>query len=59
VEVQQNGFVWGIQVPGGRIRYTMVVTPAGEWHEKGEFTRDEQNWFPTMEMKLKRRTATP
>lgn len=59
IEVIQNGFIWGTPVPGGRIRYTMVITPAGEWHEKGEYTRDEQQWYPTMEMKLKKRAPTP
>lgn len=54
VELKENGFVWGTAVPGGKIRYTMTLTPQGEWHEKGEFTRDEQRWFPTMEMRLKR-----
>lgn len=54
VTVSDSGFVWGFEVPGGRVRFTMMVTPAGEWYEKGEFTRDGSQWFPTMEMRLKK-----
>jgi hypothetical protein len=59
LEVTTNGFVWGFEVPGGKVRYTMVLTPDNLWHEKGEFSRDGERWFPTMEMKLKRRAPTP
>ena len=54
VTVNDSGFVWGFEVMGGRVRYTMNLTPLGEWHEKGEFTRDGAQWFPTMEMRLKK-----
>jgi hypothetical protein len=57
VTVSDSGFVWGFEVPGGRVKFTMVVTPAGEWYEKGEFTRDGTQWFPTMEMRLKKLPA--
>lgn len=60
LQVSDSGFTWGIDVPGGRSRYTMRITPAGEWHERGEFSRDGQQWFPIMEMRLKRtEKATP
>lgn len=49
-----QGFTWGFEVPGGRTRYTIRLTPEGEWHERGEFSRDGQQWFPTMEMRLRR-----
>jgi hypothetical protein len=49
-----QGFVWGFEVPGGRTRYTIRLTPEGEWHERGEFSRDGQQWIPTMEMRLRR-----
>ena len=53
--VTDNGFVWGFDLPGGvgRVRYTMALTD-GLWHEKGEFSRDGTQWFPTMEMRLKK-----
>lgn len=52
--VSDRGFVWGFEVPGGRVRYTMQLTDDGTWHERGEFTRDGQQWFPIMEMRLRR-----
>ncbi|MDH4043226.1 MAG: hypothetical protein OEW06_02115 [Gemmatimonadota bacterium] len=54
IEMSDSGFVWGFEVPGGRIRYTMKLTPAGEWNERGEFSRDGERWFPTFEMLLRR-----
>ena len=39
-EVSEGRLVWGIRVPGGRIRFTITRTAAGEWHEVGEFVRD-------------------
>ena len=60
LEVSDSGFVWGFEVPGGRVRYTMSVTPEGGWHERGAFSRDGTQWFPTIEMKLARSApATP
>lgn len=50
--VSESGFVWGFDVRGGRVRYTMQVTPSGDWNEKGEFTRDGEQWFPIFEMTL-------
>lgn len=52
-----SGFTWGMEVPAGRVRYTMRITPEGEWHERGEFSRDGLRWYPTVDMKL-RRTST-
>jgi len=49
-----SGFVWGFEVPGGRVRYTMRLTAAGEWLERGEFSADGERWFPTFEMRLQR-----
>ena len=54
LQVADSGFVWGFDVPAGRIRYTMRLTPAGEWLERGEFSRDGTQWFPTFEMRLHR-----
>jgi YD repeat-containing protein len=59
VQLSDSGFVWGTQFPGGQIRYTMRLTPAGEWHEQGEYTRDGTRWFPTVEMRLRRTGAVP
>lgn len=59
VHVTERGFVWGFEVPGGQVRYSMVLTPQGQWHERGEFSRDGQRWFPSMEMRLDRKAVTP
>jgi hypothetical protein len=37
--VSDSGFAWGRDVPGGRVAYTMRLTPQGEWREVGEFAR--------------------
>lgn len=57
--VSDSGFVWGFEVPGGRIRYTMRLTAEGEWLERGEFSRDGERWFPTLEMRLRRQSPPP
>jgi hypothetical protein len=54
LEVSDSGFVWGFDVAGGKVRYTMRLTPTGEWHERGDFSRDGDRWFPTFEMRLRR-----
>jgi hypothetical protein len=46
---------WGFDTPqGGKIRYTIRLTDAGEWHEVGEFSRDGNQWMKFFEMKLKK-----
>jgi hypothetical protein len=39
----------------GQIRYTTTHTPADEWHEVGEWSRDGTTWTRFMEMTLKRK----
>ena len=57
LELTEDGFRWGMEIPGqGEMRYTMRLTPAGEWVEIGEFSRDGGGtWMPFMEMRLIRR----
>ena len=50
--VTPDGFAWGMPVPGGRIEYVMVHTPAGEWSERGQFIMESGARVPTMAMKL-------
>lgn len=53
--VGENKFQWGFDVPGGKIRYTIVIDAAAKtWNETGEFSRDEKTWFKTFEMNLKK-----
>lgn len=54
LQLSDSGFVWGLEVPGGQVRYTMQLTATGQWHERGEFSRDGERWFPTFEMRLRR-----
>ena len=53
-EVAENEFKWGMDVPQGKMRYIGKLESNGEWHETGEFSRDEQSWFGVFEMKLTR-----
>lgn len=48
-----DAFVWGFDVPGGSVRYTIRLTPEGKWHEVGQFSRDGGKTFtPFFEMTL-------
>lgn len=50
---EKNSARWGFDTPdGGKVRYTITLTEKGEWHEAGEYSRDGNRWFPTMEMTL-------
>jgi len=52
--LSDHGFTWGWEVAGGRVRYTMELTSEGEWHERGEFSRDGEQWQRFIEMRLRR-----
>ncbi|MDQ8185768.1 hypothetical protein [Pelagicoccus sp. SDUM812002] len=53
VVLPNEKFLWGYEVPGGEIRFTITLSQNGtHWHEKGEFSPDGTNWYPTMEMNL-------
>ena len=46
---------WGFDTPqGGKIRFTIRLTDAGEWHEVGEFSRDGNQWTKFFEMTLRK-----
>ena len=51
-----GGWEWTYPVPqvGGRVRYTIKLTDKGDWHEVGEFSRDEKTWRKFHEMTLRR-----
>jgi hypothetical protein len=51
----EQGFVWSFTDPrGGRIKYTMTHTAAGEWNEIGEREVAGGNWVKFFEMTLRR-----
>jgi hypothetical protein len=46
-------FRWGYETLAGKIRFTLTFSEDGtHWHEIGEFSRDGETWFPTLEMNL-------
>ena len=46
---------WGLEIPQrGRVRYTLKLSPKGEWVEVGEMTQDGQTWQKFLEMTLER-----
>jgi hypothetical protein len=59
VQVEENRLVWGYEDPRfGTVRFTITVTPGGEWHEVGHASRDGgATWHPFMEMSLRRAAA--
>lgn len=54
--VGDRGFDWGFDLPGGvgKTRYKMRLNDKGQWVEKGEFTRDGQQYMEFFEMTLDR-----
>jgi hypothetical protein len=55
-EVSDRKIVWGFEHPqAGLMRYTITLTPAGEWREVGEVSRDRgATWMQILEMTLKK-----
>ncbi|HVL16143.1 MAG TPA: hypothetical protein VM529_26465 [Gemmata sp.] len=52
----EKGFVWGFKEPtrGVEVKYTLTITPKGEWHEVGEYSQDGKTWTQFIEMTLTR-----
>lgn len=48
---EEGKFVWGFDVPQGKIRYTMTLTET-TWNEYGEYSADGNQWWKFMEMNL-------
>lgn len=59
--VRGDTLVWGFRHPqAGQIRYTIVRTPDGDWHERGERSADGvTDWMQIIEMRLTKAPATP
>jgi hypothetical protein len=53
--VSDSGFVWGMEFPAGRVRYTMRLTPEGEWREVGEFFRGEAPGRTVIELRVRKK----
>lgn len=52
--LEENKFEWGFDIPsGGKSRYTITLNSATKtWYEIGEYSRDGQQWFNFIELKL-------
>lgn len=51
-EWKDGAFVWGMETPMGKMRYTVRLDAQGRWHETGEGSRDGQSWTRFFEMTL-------
>lgn len=52
--VAENNFVWGFDVQNNaKIRYEIKLDPKTKsWYETGEYSPDDINWYPFIELKL-------
>jgi hypothetical protein len=53
-EWKDGAFVWGMETPAGRVRYTIRLDDEGRWHEVGERAGDGGAFTPFFEMTLSR-----
>ena len=49
--IADNHFQWGFDTPQGKVRYTILLTDK-TWKEKGEFSSDNTQWYPFLDMNL-------
>lgn len=49
-----GAFVWGMEIPGRSIRYTITIDDRERWVEIGESSTDGENWGKFFEMTLAR-----
>lgn len=49
-----DGWSWRIEGPQSVVRYTMKLTPEGEWYEIGERSTDGESWHQFFEMTLRK-----
>jgi hypothetical protein len=54
LQLDENGWRWGMKYPQAELRYTFKLTGKGEWFEIGEFSPDGQSWRQFFEMTLRR-----
>jgi len=54
-QLSENGFTWAMEVPQGKIRYSVTHTDDDGWFETGEFSGDGESWTKFFEMDLKRK----
>lgn len=54
-QLEDGAFIWGFEMPMGRIRYTIRVAD-GHWSEIGEFSADGEQWNQFFAMELDRKS---
>ncbi len=54
-QLSEKGFTWAMEVPQGKIRYSVTHTDNDGWFETGEFSSDGESWTKFFEMDLKRK----
>jgi hypothetical protein len=52
--VEDGAFIWGMELPGRSIRYTIGIDDEGRWHEIGVTSTDGETWHQFFEMTLQR-----
>lgn len=52
-QLEDGAFVWGYEVPQGKIRFTIRIAD-GHWSESGEFSADGAQWNQFFSMELDR-----
>jgi len=53
--VTEEGYEWGFSRPEQGVHMKFTIQIEGDaWHETGQFSRDGSQWFPSMEMTLRR-----
>jgi hypothetical protein len=53
-KVVDGAFVWNLDTPVGKMRYTIKLDAQGRWSESGERSTDGQTWQPFFGMTLDR-----
>lgn len=49
---EDGAFIWGMETPRGKMRYTIRLDDEGRWSEVGEFQADDGSWRPFFGMTL-------
>ena len=52
--IEAGAFVWGMEIPGRTIRYTITIDEENQWTEVGETSTDGTTWSKFFEMTLQR-----
>lgn len=58
-QVAEGAFIWGMNTPRGKIRYTIRLDDRGHWVEIGERSADGTSWQQFFAMDLRRSGGQP